>query len=69
MPETCSPRKIGPKTKPLGSGVSKSRRGGRRTTFFALVFQLGVACSVGLKNGHLGFDWDSARDLGMGGSP
>ena len=38
MAETCSPRKIGPGTNPLGSGVSKCRRGERRTTFFALVF-------------------------------
>ena len=38
MAETCSPRKIGPGTNPLGSGVSKCRRGERRTTFFTLVF-------------------------------
>ena len=43
MAETCSPRKIGRGTNPLGSGVSKCRRGERRVTFFALVFQLGVA--------------------------
>ena len=42
MAETCSPRKIGPGTNPLGSGVSKCRHGERRTTFFALVFQLGA---------------------------
>ena len=34
MAETCSPRKIGPGTNPLGSDVSKCRRGERRTTFF-----------------------------------
>ena len=39
----CFPRKIGPGTSPLGSGVSKCRRGERRVTFFTLVFQLGVA--------------------------
>ena len=42
MAETCSPRKIGPGTNPLGSDVSKCRRGERRITFFTLVFQLGA---------------------------
>ena len=43
MAETCSSRKTGPRNKPLGSGMSKRRRGKRRVTFFAPVFQLGVA--------------------------
>ena len=43
MAETGFPRKIGPRNKPLGSGMSKRRLGKRRVTFFAPGFQLGVA--------------------------
>ena len=42
MAETCSPRKIGPRNKPLGCGVSERRLGGRRASFLSPGFRLGV---------------------------
>ena len=51
MVETCSPRKIGPRNKPLGSGMSKRRLGKRRVTFLRPMTRLGVPWILDHKSG------------------
>ena len=54
--ETRPPPKVGPRTKPLGSGVSRRRRGRPRFSFFALYDSAGRAPDLTAKADRLNAD-------------